>query len=132
MPIEKVYTQQEVLAIAEQSWWAGFNNSAEGNNGEHCTSPMSHYEDICKKEIPFIVDGKMADQRPNTPPYSVDKFGLLTPTDKQKASVILRTGTSEEKFKLMIDLGIIKNMEPTKENIEKANKIISGFLEIVL
>lgn len=64
--------------------------------------------------------------------YSVDKYGTLTPTDKQKASLILRTGTPEEKFNLMIDLGIIKNAEPSQENIDKANKIIDGFLSIVL
>lgn len=132
MPIEKVYTQQEVLVIAEQSWWAGLNSSAEGNNGEHCVSPISRFEEVCQKQIQKIVNGEMIDQRPSAPIYSTDKYGTLTPTDKQKASVILRTGTSEEKFKLMIDLGIIKNMEPTKENIEEANKIISGFLEIVL
>lgn len=65
--------------------------------------------------------------------YAVDKFGTLTPTDKQKVSVILRTGTPEDKFKLMVDLSIIKgDPEPTEENIQLANKLIEGFLELVL
>ena len=59
--------------------------------------------------------------------------GPLTPTDKQKVNVILRTGTPEDKFKLMVSLGVIKgNPEPTEENIQYANRLIDAFLEIVL
>lgn len=59
--------------------------------------------------------------------------GTLSPTDKQIANVILRTGAPEDKFKLMVSLGVIKgNPEPTEENIQYANKLLDAFLEIVL
>lgn len=59
--------------------------------------------------------------------------GTLSPTDKQIANVILRTGTPEDKFKLLVSLGVIKgNPEPTEENIQYANNLLEAFLEIVL
>lgn len=59
--------------------------------------------------------------------------GTLSPTDKQIVNVILRTGTPEDKFKLLVSLGVIEgDPEPTEENIQYANKLIDAFLEIVL
>lgn len=59
--------------------------------------------------------------------------GTLSPTDKQIVNVILRTGTPEDKFKLLVSLGVIEgNPEPTEENIRRGNKLLDAFLEIVL
>ena len=59
------YTLDEVLKLVEQAWWAGFNNSGEGNNGEHCQTSMQDLKVTCKIQMNELMEGKLRNQLPD-------------------------------------------------------------------
>lgn len=96
---------------------------------EHCKRYKPYTEEIKTNET--VISESPDKETEINVKRSAD--GTLSPTDKQIVNVILRTGTPEDKFKLLVSLGVIEgNPEPTEENIQYANRLIDAFLEIVL
>ena len=61
----------------------------------------------------------------------ITEDGVLNPTDKQIATLILRSGTPKEKFDLLLDLGTISNVEPTEENFRIVDDMVKKLLEVL-
>lgn len=61
----------------------------------------------------------------------MDNETVLSPTDKQIIALKLRSGTPEEKFQLLTELGVLKNLPRTEENIKKVDEMVMNLLSIL-
>lgn len=59
-----IFTLEEVHILVKQAWWAGFNRSAEGNNGEHCQTSIEDLKIKCNIDSLELLEGSLKNQIP--------------------------------------------------------------------